>query len=195
MAHFRLHNQLREETKSTVPHTPKSPTKSFVFANQREHPQSHGRCHRRTNQSAGRKMEREREGPTHQVVVVGELGHGGALAAGDDERVEAEELLRLAHLHPPHPDPPQRCNPITTHTHTHAPTAKSTTRPSASSAWSRDGIGFRTGQVLVVGALQREDAHHRHCLPSLPLLRLGARGLVGQRGGEAAGGGGVEVGW
>lgn len=46
---------------------------------------------------------------TYKVVVVGELGHGGALAAGDDERVEALQLLRLAHLHPLHPDPPQRC--------------------------------------------------------------------------------------
>lgn len=52
-------------------------------------------------------------------MVVGELGHGGALAAGDDERVDTEELLRLAHLHAPHPDPPQRCIYPPTHTYTH----------------------------------------------------------------------------
>jgi len=132
--------------------------------------QTESRATSSTNQSAsatnkkGKKGTRRAEGggPTHQVVVVGELGHGGALAAGDDERVDAEELLRLAHLHPLHPDPPQRC------THPHTP-VKSTTRASAI-WWAAEGdeIGFRTGHVLVVGALQREDAHHRHCPPPDP---------------------------
>ena len=55
------------------------------------------------------KLKKQTKKETYQVVVVGELGHGGALAAGDDERVEAPQLIRLAHLHPVDPDPPQRC--------------------------------------------------------------------------------------
>lgn len=38
-----------------------------------------------------------------------ELGHGGALAARDDEGVDGLQLLRLPYLHPFHPYPPQRC--------------------------------------------------------------------------------------
>jgi hypothetical protein len=60
------------------------------------------------------KLSSENGVGTYEVVVVSELGHGGALAAGDDERVEAQQLLRLAHLHPLGSDPPQRC----THTGT-----------------------------------------------------------------------------
>ena len=114
----------------------------------------------------------EGDGPTHQVVAVGELGHGGALAAGDNEGVEAEELLRLSHLHAPHRDPPQRCTP------TQRP-AESTTRPSTSCPSNRaNRIPYRPGARCRSPAARGRPPPP---LPSPPLLRLGTRGLVGGR--------------
>lgn len=43
-------------------------------------------------------------------MEVGELGHGGALPAGDDQRADALQLLRLPYLHSLHPEPPKRCD-------------------------------------------------------------------------------------
>lgn len=45
-------------------------------------------------------------------MVIGELGHGGALAARDDERVHVIQLLWLPYLHSLDPDSPQRCQTI-----------------------------------------------------------------------------------
>lgn len=111
-------------------------------------------------------MGAEREGPTHQVVVVGELGHGGALAAGDDERVEADELLRLAHLHAPHPDPPQRCTtPIT---HPHPERNKSTTRPPGQAARGAERERRGIGVPYRPGARCRSPAARGRPPPPLP---------------------------
>lgn len=42
--------------------------------------------------------------------MLGKLGHGGALAAGDDESIDALQLRPLPNLHSLRPDLPQRCS-------------------------------------------------------------------------------------
>lgn len=57
------------------------------------------------------KRRHERGSPsasTNQVVEVGELGHGGALSSGDDQRADALQLLRLPYFHSLHSEPAKR---------------------------------------------------------------------------------------
>lgn len=145
-----------------------------------------------TNQLIANRKTRRRtdEGATHQVVVVGELGHGGALATGDDERVNAGELLRLAHLHSPHPDPPQRC-------------ANRRTRPAKSTnervANEKQGRGGGIGGAYRPCARCRSPAARGRPPPPLPLFAASGRvGLVAQKSElkrEAAGCAVVVVDW
>lgn len=45
----------------------------------------------------------------NKIVVVGELGHGGALTARDNEGIDGLQLLRFPNLHTLLPYPSQYC--------------------------------------------------------------------------------------